>query len=90
MFGKPGQPSSNNANVKQTPVNTPSRPHPNSQTNINQLQQRKQTKLNSDAVFDQTKKNADSSEVLTHVLVGLAEESARLEFGRQFARSASG
>ena len=85
MFGKPGQPSSNNANVKQTPVNTPSSPHPNSQTNINQLQQRKQTKLNSDAVFDQTKKNADSSEVLTHVLVGLAEESASLAFEREEA-----
>ena len=81
MFGKPGQPSSNNANVKKTPVNTPSNP----QSNINQLQQRKKTKLNSDAVFDQTKKNADSSDVLTHVLVGLAEESASLAFEREEA-----
>jgi hypothetical protein len=85
MFGKPGQPSSNSANVKQTPVNTPYIHPSNPQANINQLQQRKQAKLNSDAVFDQTKKNADSSEVLTNVLVGLAEESASLAFEREEA-----
>jgi hypothetical protein len=86
MFGKPGQPSSHNANVKQTPVNTPPPvPSSNPQANINQLQQRKQAKLNNDAVFDTTKKNADSSDVLTHVLVGLAEESASLAFEREEA-----
>lgn len=86
MFGKPGLPSSNSANVKATPINTPSPiPHSSPQASINQLQQRKQTKLNNDAVFDQTKKNADSSEVLTHVLVGLAEESASLAFEREEA-----
>ena len=85
MFGKPGQPSSNNANVKQTPVNTPYKVPSNAQSNINQLQQRKQTKLNKDAVFETTKKNADSSDVLTHVLVGLAEESASLAFEREEA-----
>lgn len=83
MFGKPGQPSSNNANVKSTPVNTPSKSTP--QANINQLQQRKKAKLSNDAVFDTTKKNADSSDVLTHVLVGLAEESASLAFEREEA-----
>jgi hypothetical protein len=87
MYGKPGVPSSNTGNVKPTPNNTPSQLHgaPTPQANINQLQQRKQTKLNSDAVFDQTKKNADSSDVLTHVLVGLAEESASLAFEREEA-----
>jgi len=86
MYGKPGVPSSNPVNTK-TPPPTSASPIPpsNPQANINQLQQRKQTKLNSDAVFDQTKKNADSSEVLTHVLVGLAEESASLAFEREEA-----
>lgn len=86
MYGKPGVPSSNPINTK-TPPPTGASPIPpsNPQANINQLQQRKQTKLNSDAVFDQTKKNADSSEVLTYVLVGLAEESASLAFEREEA-----
>ena len=84
MFGKPGQPSSNTANVKSTPVNTPN-PGTSSQANINQLQQRKQAKLSNDAIFGTTKKNADSSDVLTHVLVGLAEESASLAFEREEA-----
>jgi hypothetical protein len=84
MFGKPGTPSSNNANTKPTPVNTPTSVG-SPKANINQLQQRKKAKLNSDAVFDQTKKNADSSDVLTHVLVGLAEESASLAFEREEA-----
>tara|TARA_Y100001970_G_scaffold293232_1_gene438680 strand:- start:747 stop:1436 length:690 start_codon:yes stop_codon:yes gene_type:complete len=86
MYGKPGVPSSNPINTK-TPPPTGASPIPpsNPQANINQLQQRKQNKLNSDAVFDQTKKNADSSEVLTHVLVGLAEESASLAFEREEA-----
>jgi hypothetical protein len=88
MYGKPGAASSNQANLKKTPtLNPPPQSHlpQNAQVNINQLQQRKQTKLNNDAVFDQTKKNADSSEVLTHVLVGLAEESASLAFEREEA-----
>lgn len=81
MYGKPGSPSSSTKNT-----NTPSPvTQINHQSNINQLQQRKQAKLNKDAVFDQTKKNADSSEVLTNVLVGLAEESASLAFEREEA-----
>lgn len=81
MYGKPGVPSSSTKNT-----NIPSPPTQiNHQSNINQLQQRKQAKLNNDAVFDQTKKNADSSEVLTNVLVGLAEESASLAFEREEA-----
>lgn len=83
MFGKPGFPSSHKSNVKPTPVNTPAKSTP--QVSINQLQQRKQTKVSSDPVYDQTKKNADSSDVLTHVLVGLAEESASLAFEREEA-----
>lgn len=87
MFGKPGVPSSNISNTKTPPPNQTRSPVPpsNPQANINQLQQRKKAKLNNDAVFDQTKKNADSSEVLTHVLVGLAEESASLAFEREEA-----
>jgi len=85
MFGTPGVPSSNPANTGKTPPPPSNSAPQNHQVNINQLQQRKQTKLNSDAVFDQTKKNADSSEVLTHVLVGLAEESASLAFEREEA-----
>ena len=88
MFGSPGVPSSNSLNTNKTPppLQTPtSGGSPNPQANINQLQQRKQAKLSNDAVFDQTKKNADSSEVLTHVLVGLAEESASLAFEREEA-----
>lgn len=89
MYGSPGVPSSNPVNTSKTPppLQKPSSKNspPNHQANINQLQQRKQVKLSSDAVFDQTKKNADSSEVLTHVLVGLAEESASLAFEREEA-----
>jgi hypothetical protein len=86
MFGTPGSPSSSPANTaKPPPPPPPNAPSQNHKANINQLQQRKQTKLSSDAVFDQTKKNADSSEVLTHVLVGLAEESASLAFEREEA-----
>jgi hypothetical protein len=83
MYGKPGAPSSNTKNIKPTPANTT--PSSNYQQNLNQLQQRKQVKLNNDAVFDQTKRNADSEEVLTNVIVGLAEESASLAFEREEA-----
>tara|TARA_B100001287_G_C22604152_1_gene491866 strand:+ start:344 stop:1033 length:690 start_codon:yes stop_codon:yes gene_type:complete len=86
MYGKPGVPSSNMSNTKTPPPNQVHTVSPsNPQVNINQLQQRKQAKLSNDPVFDQTKKNADSSEVLTHVLVGLAEESASLAFEREEA-----
>jgi hypothetical protein len=81
MYGKPGMPSSNSKNSKvPSPVS-----QVNHQSNINQLQQRKQTKLNSDSVYGQAKKDADSSEVLTNVIVGLAEESASLAFEREEA-----
>ena len=81
MFGKPGVPSSNTANVKPPAPTQGSTP----QANINQLQQRKQAKLDNDAVFETTKRNADSADVLTNVLVGLAEESASLAFEREEA-----
>jgi hypothetical protein len=85
MFGKPGMPSSSTKNTNPTSPAPQVNHQSNHQSNINQLQQRKQAKLNNDAVFDQTKKNADSSEVLTNVLVGLAEESASLAFEREEA-----
>lgn len=85
MYGSPGKPSSNPLNVQKKPTSVSSSNQPSPQHSINQLQQRKQAKINNDAIFDQTKKNADSSEVLTHVLVGLAEESASLAFEREEA-----
>ena len=85
MYGKPGVPSSNASNSKAPPPSHSPAKSSNPQANINQLQQRKQNKLNNDAVYDQTKKNAESSDVLTHVLVGLAEESASLAFEREEA-----
>jgi hypothetical protein len=81
MYGSPGSPSSN-------PKNSPPPPPPsqnNTFNNLNQLQQRRVSKVGSDEVLDSTKKNPDSENVLTKVLVGLAEESASLAFEREEA-----
>jgi hypothetical protein len=79
MYGKPGLPTSHIKNVKPTP------PPSAFQGNLNKKIQRKHAKLNSDAVFVQTKANTDSSEVLNYVIQGLAEESASLAFEREEA-----
>ena len=49
---------------------------------INEVRSRRKTHLKKDHILSQAKKNADSSDVLTNVIVGLAEESASLGFER--------
>ena len=73
MYGTPGVPSSN--------------PAPSSAivANLNSLQQRKKSKVKSDKVLGETKSNPESENVLTQVLVGLAEETASLAFEREEA-----
>ena len=73
MYGSPGKPSSSQ------PFGNPP------QATIQRIQNKKQDVLSKDQVFSTTKTNPDSSEVLTSVLVGLAEESASLAFERQEA-----
>jgi hypothetical protein len=80
MYGSPGSPSSNPKNSTLAPS-----PQNNTLNNLNQLQQRRVSKVGSDEVLDSTKKNPDSENVLTKVLVGLAEESASLAFEREEA-----
>ena len=79
MYGKPGSPSTSSA------ILNPASSGSNTSTNLNNLQQRKRTKIKSDKVLGETKNNPDSEHVLTQVLVGLAEESASLAFERQEA-----
>lgn len=55
------------------------------QAALNQLHQRKFSKLDTDEVYGQTRQNPESSDVLTKVLVGLAEEAASLAFEREEA-----
>lgn len=76
MFGTPGSPSS------APNINTQSS---NPSVNLNNLQSRKKSKVNSDKVLEETKKAPESENVLTQVLVGLAEESASLAFEREEA-----
>jgi hypothetical protein len=78
MYGKPGSPSGNATHP--TPVQSS-----NTSVNLNNLQQRKKTKIKSDKVLGETVSNPDSENVLTQVLVGLAEESASLAFEREEA-----
>ena len=74
MFGSPGKPIASNPN--NLPV--PSTP----QATIQRIQSKKQDALSRDQVLSTTSLNPDSSEVLTTVLIGLAEESASLAFER--------
>lgn len=76
MFGTPGSPSSSpSANTQKT----------NPSVSLNNLQARKKSKVSSDKVLEETKKAPESENVLTQVLVGLAEESASLAFEREEA-----
>lgn len=88
MFGKPGLPSANPKASTTTPSFQSAPPSGNSAQanhNLNQLQQRKKSKIDTDGVLTQTQANPDSENVLTNVLVGLAEESASLAFEREEA-----
>jgi len=82
MFGAPGKPTNQNSlsAPNQAPVTAGS-----PQATISHINARKATVLAQDDVLTSTKKNSDSSDVLTSVLVGLAEESASLAFERQEA-----
>lgn len=79
MFGNPGTPSSKISKNGQSTTS------PSTSVNLNNLQQRKKTKIGGDKVLGETKSNPDSENVLTQVLVGLAEESASLAFEREEA-----
>lgn len=82
MYGAPGKPS--NQSALAAPVFAPpSAGAP--QATISHINARKATAFSQDEVLTATKKNSDSSDVLTGVLVGLAEESASLAFERQEA-----
>lgn len=88
MFGTPGVPSSSSRNTNPTPTgvaSSPQAPAPNPTHALNQLQARKKDRYDSDAVLGQALENPDSESVLTHVLVGLAEETASLAFEREEA-----
>ena len=87
MFGTPGVPSSSSRNTNPAPSSTNqiNAPAPNHTHALNQLQARKKDKYDSDAVLGQALENPDSENVLTHVLVGLAEETASLAFEREEA-----
>lgn len=75
MYGNPG-----------TPKELPAVPnHDQSAKNINEVRSRRKSHLKKDAVLSTAKKNADSSEVLSRVIEGLAEESAALAFERMEA-----
>lgn len=87
MFGTPGIPPTNpkgNAPVVASNQN-PASNSPSAKPALNQLQARKRDKVKSDKVLGQTLDNPDSENVLTHVLVGLAEETASLAFEREEA-----
>lgn len=76
MYGTPGVPSSApNVTAQKN----------NSSVSLNNLQSRKKSKISSDKVLEETKKAPESENVLTQVLVGLAEESASLAFEREEA-----
>lgn len=76
MYGTPGAPSS--------APNVSAQKHSPS-VSLNNLQSRKKSKISSDKVLEETKKAPESENVLTQVLVGLAEESASLAFEREEA-----
>lgn len=80
MFGSPGvapvsSPATSVANTSAPPSNAV----------ISAIKSRKKDVLDNDVVVTTTKANPDSSEVLTKVIEGLAEESASLYFERQEA-----
>lgn len=75
MYGNSGRPSISPTQASQ----------PLPKATINKIVDNKKTSLSKDAVYSSTKNNPDSSDVLTSVLVGLAEESASLAFERQEA-----
>ena len=77
MFGSPGKPTVSNPNNLPV-VSTP-------QATIQRIQNKKQDSLSRDPVLSTTTLDPESSDVLTSVLVGLAEESASLAFERQEA-----
>ena len=66
-------------------VNQPYQPPSSPQATIQRIVSKKQDALVRDEVYSTTKTNPDSSDVLTSVLVGLAEESASLAFERHEA-----
>lgn len=70
MYGQPGKP-----NIKGQVTNTVN-------SNIDQIRSRKQSHLKKDSIYRSTSNNPDSSDVLTNVIIGLAEESASLAFER--------
>jgi hypothetical protein len=75
MYGSSGRPTISS--------NKPSQPLPTA--TINKIVDNKKSSLTKDSVYSSTKNNPDSSDVLTSVLIGLAEESASLAFERQEA-----
>lgn len=87
MFGSPGRPS-NSANNAVTAGGTTAPPALGPQGGANPpptRKQRRNTFLKNDGVFSKALENPDSSDVLTNVVKGLAEESAALAFERHEA-----
>lgn len=76
MFGSPGKPSTQ-ANA------SPTTPAPNA--TISAIKTRKKEALEKDPLVESAKKNPDSSDLLSKVIEGLAEESASLAFERSEA-----
>jgi len=86
MYSNPGRgsPASNpSAPVPQTASQPPMYHTP--QAAINNLNQRKFSKLDTDIVYGQVRQNPESSDVLTRVIEGLSEEAASLAFEREEA-----
>lgn len=79
MFGAPGVASAS------SPASVANTSAPPSNAVISAIKSRKKDVLDNNEVVTTTKANPDSSEVLTKVIEGLAEESASLYFERQEA-----
>jgi len=76
MFGSPGKPSTQSA----TSPYVQSQPAPNAV--ISAIKTRKKDVIETDAILDVARKTPDSSDLLSRVIEGLAEESASLAFER--------
>ena len=81
MYGSPGKPSTQPT----TPNASGSTATPAPNAVISAIKTRKKEQIESDPLVDTAKKNPDSSDLLSKVIEGLAEESASLAFERSEA-----
>jgi len=83
MYGSPGKPSTQPAHHQGSASGSTSTPAPNAV--ISAIKTRKKEQMDSDPLVETAKRNPDSSDLLSKVIEGLAEESASLAFERSEA-----